>query len=76
MKGALEFAIFDAVNDDVIRLHNSGKVLSFDNPTDNPICVVANYLFDTLCHDIFQVDKSVLKEGLISVGSSREKVRR
>ena len=72
-KGALEFAIFDAVNDDVIKLHNSGKVLGGGDPTDNPICVVANYLFDTLCHDIFQVDKGVLKEGLISVGSSREK---
>ncbi|GMH52669.1 hypothetical protein TrRE_jg1017, partial [Triparma retinervis] len=72
-KGALEFAIFDAVNDDSIKLHNSGKVLGGDNPTDNPICVVANYLFDTLCHDIFQVEKGVLKEGLISVGSSREK---
>lgn len=26
----------------------------------NPICIVANYLFDTLCHDIFQVRPSVL----------------
>lgn len=25
----------------------------------NPICIVANYLFDTLCHDIFQVHKPV-----------------
>mmetsp|Transcript_19490 Transcript_19490/g.57976 ORF Transcript_19490/g.57976 Transcript_19490/m.57976 type:complete len:424 (+) Transcript_19490:724-1995(+) len=37
----------------------------------NPICVVANYLFDTLCHDIFQIEYGVLKEGLISVGSLR-----
>jgi hypothetical protein len=24
----------------------------------NPMCIVANYLFDTLCHDIFQVRPS------------------
>ena len=30
---------------------------------------MANYLFDTLYHDIFQVDEEGLKEGLISVGS-------
>jgi hypothetical protein len=71
--GQLDFAVFDAVNDKEITLRNSGVTLSPDNPTDNPICVVANYLFDTLCHDIFQVDGGELKEGLVSVGSSREK---
>mmetsp|Transcript_22866 Transcript_22866/g.75856 ORF Transcript_22866/g.75856 Transcript_22866/m.75856 type:complete len:89 (+) Transcript_22866:666-932(+) len=40
--------------------------------TWNPICVIANYLFDTLCHDIFQVENGELKEGLISVGSRNE----
>ena len=35
----------------------------------NPVAVVANYLFDTLYHDIFQVENGELKEGLISVGS-------
>ena len=72
-KGQLDFAIFDAVNDEKITLHNSNVTLSPDNVTANPICVVANYLFDTLCHDIFQVENGVLKEGLISVGSSRDK---
>jgi len=71
--GQLDFAIFDAVNDTEIHLHNAKITLSASEPTANPICVVANYLFDTLCHDIFQVDNGELKEGLISVGSSREK---
>ncbi len=47
-------AIFDAVNDTTIRLSRSGVLLG-PGTCVNPICVVANYLFDTLCHDIFQV---------------------
>jgi hypothetical protein len=66
----LEAGIFDAVNDKSITLR-SGKVLG-PNSCKNPICVVANYLFDTLYHDIFQVDGGELKEGLVSVGSKRK----
>ena len=42
------------MNDESITLSNSGVVLG-PGTVKNPICVVANYLFDTLCHDIFQV---------------------
>ena len=52
--GQLDMAIFDAVNDTTIRLSRSGTLLG-PGTCVNPICVVANYLFDTLCHDIFQV---------------------
>ena len=38
----------------LIRLQHSGVIITRDS-LKNPICVVANYLFDTLCHDIFQV---------------------
>jgi|MDSY01.1.fsa_nt_gb hypothetical protein len=76
--GQLESAIFDAVRDTTITLSHSGVVLS-PGSVVNPICIVANYLFDTLCHDIFQVTpapagsgrQGTLKEGLISVGSKR-----
>ncbi len=67
-RGILDAAIFDAVNDDKLTLWKSGEVLDVKS-CENPICIVANYLFDTLYHDIFQVDKAGLKEGLISVGS-------
>lgn len=70
-RGQLDLAIFDAVNDTVIKLHHSGVTLK-PNTLKNPICVVANYLFDTLCHDIFQVEGNELKEGLISVGSRND----
>ena len=52
--GQLDMAIFDAVNDTTIRLSRSGVILG-PGTCVNPICIVANYLFDTLCHDIFQV---------------------
>ena len=68
--GQLDAGIFDAVEDKKINLWRSGKVLSAGS-CKNPIVVVANYLFDTLYHDIFQIDGGVLKEGLISVGSKQ-----
>jgi len=67
-RGLLDAAIFDAVNDTEITLWRSGKVLK-EGACKNPTCIVANYLFDTLYHDIFQVQNKELKEGLISVGS-------
>jgi len=66
--GQLDAGIFDAVEDNKINLWRSGKVLSAGS-CKNPVVIVANYLFDTLYHDIFQIDNGVLKEGLISVGS-------
>ncbi|KAG1688696.1 hypothetical protein DVH05_003133 [Phytophthora capsici] len=69
-RGIVDFAIFDATTDTELRLYSSGQVIQ---PGDlaNPLCLIANYLFDTLYHDLFQVDGGVLKEGLVSVGSKR-----
>jgi len=69
-QGSLDLAIFDAVHDPVIHLAHAKKTLA-PGTVKNPVCVVANYLFDTLCHDVFQVEQGVLKEGLISVGSKK-----
>ena len=68
--GQLDAGIFDAVEDSSIHLWKAGITLG-PGSCKNPVCVVANYLFDTLYHDIFQVDGGVLKEGLISVGTKR-----
>ncbi|KAH7463710.1 uncharacterized protein KRP23_12904 [Phytophthora ramorum] len=69
-RGIVDFAIFDATTDTELRLYSSGQVI---RPGDlaNPLCLIANYLFDTLYHDLFQVSEGVLKEGLVSVGSKR-----
>mmetsp|Transcript_22395 Transcript_22395/g.29289 ORF Transcript_22395/g.29289 Transcript_22395/m.29289 type:complete len:488 (-) Transcript_22395:941-2404(-) len=75
--GQMDCAIFDAVADRQLNLIHSGVTLEM-NSVKNPLCIVANYLFDTLCHDIFQVHPAPpdqpgalgqLKEGLVSVGS-------
>lgn len=68
--GNLDFAIFNATEDREITLARSGVKLE-PGSCANPICIVANYLFDTLYHDIFQVDGGKLKEGLVSTGSRR-----
>ncbi len=70
-RGILDAAIFDAVSDTEIKLWRSGEVLK-PHSVKNPLCIVANYLFDTLYHDIFQVQGGTLMEGLISVGSKAE----
>jgi len=70
--GQLDVAIFDAVRDESMKLYHSNVTIS-RNSLKNPICIVANYLFDTLCHDIFQIEAGKLKEGLISVGSRSER---
>mmetsp|Transcript_21957 Transcript_21957/g.36774 ORF Transcript_21957/g.36774 Transcript_21957/m.36774 type:complete len:635 (-) Transcript_21957:213-2117(-) len=66
--GRLDAGIFDAVEDTTIKLWRQGIELG-PGSCKNPIIVVANYLFDTLYHDIFQISDGVLKEGLVSVGS-------
>ena len=41
----------------------------------NTLCIIANYLIDTLCNDSFQIEKGgILKEGLVSVGVKKEDV--
>lgn len=69
-RGIVDFAIFDATKDAELHLFNSGHVIR-PGSCKNPVGIIANYLFDTLYHDLFQVDGGFLKEGLISVGSKR-----
>jgi len=65
--GRLDFAQFEATSDECLQLRVSGEILR-KNQISNPICIINNYLIDTLCHDIFQIEDGILKEGLVSVG--------
>ncbi|RHY61966.1 hypothetical protein DYB38_009847 [Aphanomyces astaci] len=69
-RGVVDFAIFDATQDTSLYLINAKQTIA-PQSLKNPICVVANYLFDTLHHELFRVDQTELKQGLISVGSTR-----
>jgi len=65
--GKLDFAKFEAVHDTSLTLRISGKTLH-RGELKNPLCIISNYLIDTLCNDLYQVENDVLKEGLVSVG--------
>eukprot|EP00597_Dinobryon_sp_UTEXLB2267_P005946 CAMPEP_0170080272 /NCGR_PEP_ID=MMETSP0019_2-20121128/16458_1 /TAXON_ID=98059 /ORGANISM="Dinobryon sp., Strain UTEXLB2267" /LENGTH=585 /DNA_ID=CAMNT_0010294173 /DNA_START=177 /DNA_END=1934 /DNA_ORIENTATION=- len=67
--GQLDAAIFNAVEHKSITLHRSKVVLSTASVV-NPVVIVANYLFAALCSDIFHIQRGVLKEGLVSTGST------
>ncbi|KDO25408.1 hypothetical protein SPRG_09350 [Saprolegnia parasitica CBS 223.65] len=67
--GLLDFAIFDATADTSLHLI-AAKTTIAAATLANPMCVIANYLFDTLHHELFRVENGILKQGLISVGSS------
>ncbi|KAF0694841.1 Aste57867_14305 [Aphanomyces stellatus] len=69
-RGLLDFAIFDATQDASLYLINAKRTV-VPQSLKNPICVVANYLFDTLHHELFRVEAGELKQGFVSVGSTR-----
>jgi SAM-dependent MidA family methyltransferase len=69
-RGLIDFAIFDATSDTSLTLLHAQKTLTRQS-LKNPLCIIANYLFDTLPHELFRVDAGVLYQGLISVGSSQ-----
>jgi len=64
--GALDFAILDAERDREIRLERSGLVLDA-RTLKNPLVVLANYVFDTLRADAFQVRQGRLLESAVRV---------
>lgn len=65
-RGILDFAVYNAENDQEMVLVNSGRVLS-KGCLGNPMIVMANYLFDTICHDAFQIAGGRLQEGLVTL---------
>lgn len=64
--GILDFAQLDLENDTEITLKHSGVTLSAE-ALDNPLIVIANYIFDTLRTDIFTLEDSTLYESLVSL---------
>ncbi|OQR87564.1 hypothetical protein ACHHYP_08517 [Achlya hypogyna] len=68
-EGLVDFAIFDATTDTSLNLLHANTTIS-PQSLANPVCIVANYLFDTLHHELFRVENGLLKQGLISVGST------
>jgi len=65
----LDSALLDFGHDDSLHLTHRNIRLE-KNDTNNPIIVIANYLFDSLPNDIFYINKQTVKESLISLSTS------
>lgn len=66
--GQLDFARFDAGNDQELVLRHSGAILS-PGTVKNPMVVIANYCFDSLPQDVFYIADGQLYESLITLHS-------
>lgn len=65
-RGMLDFAIFDVEHDESVTLTESKKVISAKS-LHNPLTVIANYLFDSVVSDVFNVEDGKLHESLVTV---------
>jgi hypothetical protein len=63
-RGLLDVALFDPAQDRSLRREISGSL-----GDGAPIAVIANYVFDSVEHDVFRLDGGVLQEGLVALTS-------
>lgn len=63
-RGILDFASYDCTRDDALTLIHSGQTLG-PGSLANPVVAVANYVFDTIPHDLFRVRGGVLEDGMV-----------
>jgi tetratricopeptide repeat protein/putative S-adenosyl-L-methionine-dependent methyltransferase len=69
--GHLDFARYDAGSDVEIRLLGTGETLA-PGTLGNPLCAIANYLFDSLPQDCFRVTaEGELRELRVTLSSPR-----
>ena len=65
-QGVLDFARYDCTRDDSLTLLRSGGTLG-PGSLANPVVAVANYVFDSIPHDLFRVRGDVLEEGRVEI---------
>ncbi|MBY0405236.1 MAG: CDC27 family protein, partial [Cyanobacteria bacterium] len=64
--GELDFAIYRPEEYQFLQLRHS-KVKISSKTVKNPMIAIANYFFDTIRQDAFQIDEGVLKESRINL---------
>ncbi len=75
-QGLLDFAIFDPMNAQSLKLEVSGETLdaaAFQR-MGNPVIAVANYYFDTIYHDLFKIENGQLFEGQVALSCPESKL--
>jgi RimJ/RimL family protein N-acetyltransferase len=65
-QGVLDFACFDARRDDTLKLLISGQSVGLKK-SSGPLIVIANYLFDCMPQDVFEVIEGRLYECPVTV---------
>ena len=73
-KGLVDFALFNAVSDSVIRLENSGKRIDKEN-LGQPIVVIANYFFDSIPQELFYIQNDTIEQVLLTSSSKLDPVK-
>jgi hypothetical protein len=71
--GILDFAVFRPDSDTSVQLRLSGTILG-GKTMNNPLIAIANYFFDTIKHDAFQIKNGLLKEVRTSFCCPADKV--
>ncbi len=59
--GILDFSVYDLYHDTDIHLHRAQTKITKEQ-LNNPLIIVANYIFDSLSTDVFTVDDGALYE--------------
>lgn len=65
-EGSLDFACFDAERPGPLRLLESGQTL-MQGALRNPLLVVANYFFDGIPQDVFQITEGQAQPGRVTL---------
>jgi RimJ/RimL family protein N-acetyltransferase/predicted SnoaL-like aldol condensation-catalyzing enzyme len=71
-RGVLDFACFDPCRDATLSLLISGQSLSAEKSSAS-LVAIANYLFDCLPHDVFEVSGGNLYESLVTVKKGKRR---
>lgn len=70
-KGILDFAIYNMEKDDEIHLIVKDITLSKENLV-TPLIVFANYIFDTVSHDCFNIKDNKISEVQINISTEKD----
>jgi tetratricopeptide (TPR) repeat protein len=65
-QGLLDYAQFDVVADQELKLIHSGEILA-PGTVGNPLVVIANYFFDSIPQDAFYINEGKLYESLVTM---------